>query len=69
MFQLISILLGAIAVLSEPGDLVALFQGHTGPVNDVITNGSWIYSASADATVIKWSFDTEELVQTFVGHS
>ena len=56
------------AVLSAPGDLVGLHQGHTGAVNDVITNGSWIYSASADATVIKWSLDAQDLFHRFVGH-
>ena len=69
MFQLISFLLcAATTVLSDPGDLVGLYQGHTGAVNDVITNGSWIYSASADATVIKWSLDAQELIRSFVGH-
>ena len=46
-----------------------MLHGHKRVVDDLVTDGEFLYSASSDGSIKKWSLQTDELVMTFSGHT
>lgn len=46
-----------------------ILEGHTGAVNDLYSNGKFMYSVSADATVKMWDTNYGKCYHSFTGHT
>ena len=61
---------GAIRIYGIPDyEPLGVLKGHERYINYILTSEKYVYSASADKTIRKWSIGTGLCVKTFRGHT
>ena len=52
------------------GQRIAVLEGHTQPINDVVVSSKYnrVYTASADRTIRLWDLSTGEYIGMYAGH-